>query len=56
MLGRNTSNTQTKIKWNIINKFSVYRPCNSYCELCLSEKICKQAQLRAEADRLGCFK
>lgn len=32
-------NTQTEIKWNIIKKCSVYKPGNSHCDLCLSEKL-----------------
>ena len=27
-------NTQTEIKWNVIKKCYVYKPSNSYCDLC----------------------
>ena len=33
-------NTQTEIKWNIIKKCAIYKPVNSYCDLCSSEKLC----------------
>ena len=32
-------NTLTEIKCNIIKKCSVYKPGNSYCDLCLSDNF-----------------